>query len=107
MNAGDFRHAIDVEQKAGSTPDGMGNTFQAWSALYSGIMAEVRPLTSREQWSADKAQAVTTHKVRFRYVSGITTAMRVKFGSRVLTINGIVNPDERNIELQLDCTEVA
>jgi SPP1 family predicted phage head-tail adaptor len=107
MRAGDLRHQVDIEQLAGSTADGMGNTFQAWEALYAGVPAEVKPLTSQERWTADKAQAITTHRVRMRWLDGITTAMRVKFGSRVLTINGIVNTDERNIELVLDCKEAS
>lgn len=55
---------------------------------------------------ANQLGASETHKVTIRYRSGVTTQMRVAFGSRTLNINGIINRDERNVELTLMCEEV-
>lgn len=56
---------------------------------------------------ADRPNALTSHEVTLRYLPGITTAHRVKFGSRILPIAGFRNVDERNRVLELDCTEGA
>lgn len=96
---------VDVENRSGSTTDGMGNTFQRWVSLYPDVHCAVKPIAGQERWTAEKTQALVTHQVRMRYLDGITSGMRLKFGARYLTVNSVLNVDERNIELVLDCTE--
>lgn len=105
IRAGELRHMVDVEQKSGSTTDGMGNSYQTWAALYPDVPCSVRPISGRERWSADKTQAVTTHEVRMRFLDGITSGMRLKFGARYLNVNSVLNVGELDIELVLECTE--
>jgi SPP1 family predicted phage head-tail adaptor len=103
--AGNYRHAVNIEQLSGSGSDGMGNTYQAWAALYSGVMAQIKPLSSSERWNADRGQSLTTHRVTMRYLPGLTSAMRLKFEGRYFSIRGIVNTGELNAELVIDCAE--
>jgi SPP1 family predicted phage head-tail adaptor len=48
----------------------------------------------------------TTHNIRMPFRAGITHDMRVKYGDRSFDIKGIVNPEERNIYLDLVCEEI-
>lgn len=48
--------------------------------------ASVEPLSGRELIAAQAANSVATHKISMRYAAGVTTAMRVKYGSRFFNI---------------------
>ena len=41
-----------------------------------------------------------------RYLSTVTAGHRLKFGTRYLNVESVINTDERNRELQLQCKEV-
>jgi len=105
MQAGTLRHYVTIEHLTGSTPDGFGNVRKTWTAFYSNVPAEITPATSKEIWAGTQEKTSNTHVVVIRYGSGIDTTMRVVYGSRIFTINGILNKDERNIELTLLCRE--
>lgn len=99
--AGRKRHRVDIEARSGATADQLGS----WAAVYSGVPCYVRPRNSRERYVADRPAAIGTHEVTLAYIAGLTTDMRLSFGGRVLLISGIVNVEEANRELVLDCTE--
>lgn len=108
MRAGALRHTIAI-QEASETSDGMGGssvTFANVSGMGS-VPAAVWPLKATERIDAMKLEHQVTHKVRIRYRSGITTKMRVNWSDKSKTFNivGIINPDERNIMLELLCLE--
>lgn len=105
MRAGTLRQIVTIQVLSGSTPDGYGNTRKAWTNLYTNIPASLHPLSAKESWTAEQTKADASHVVTIRYQSGITSSMRVLFGSRTFTINGIINPEERNISLELLCQE--
>jgi SPP1 family predicted phage head-tail adaptor len=71
--------------------------------------AEFEPLESRE-YTAGTEQRVSdvTQLVKLRWhraVAGVTAAHRVKVGERILDIDGVINPGQRNRELHLTCRE--
>lgn len=99
--AGQLRHRVDIELRTGATVDKLG----VWAAVHSGVPAQVRPRTSKERFAGERSVSLGTHEVTLRYVAGLTTSHRLKFGSRYLLIAGIVNMDEENRVLELDCTE--
>jgi SPP1 family predicted phage head-tail adaptor len=104
MQAGGLRHRIDIEQNVGTT-DTFGATTDSW-ALFTTLWAAIEPLSGRELLQAQQIQADITHRVRFRYVSGVTAKMRVLYGSRIFNILSIINPEERNREITLACKEL-
>jgi SPP1 family predicted phage head-tail adaptor len=59
-----------------------------------------------EHVGTQKTLSTGSVRVVIRYRAGITPKMRVKYGERTLNINGIINRDERNVELALDCREL-
>jgi SPP1 family predicted phage head-tail adaptor len=105
VQAGQLRNYITIESLAGTTADGFGNTRQVWTAVHSSVPASITPVSSREIFNADRAVSSFTHRIVIRYMPGITTAMRIKHGSRTFTIAGLVNGDERSISLELTCME--
>ena len=87
----------------------MGGVSESWQAVagLSGLRAEVNSLKSAEQLEGMRLDHRVTHLVRLRYRAGITTAMRVLFGSRVLQIRSAIDPYERHERLDLLCEEVS
>jgi SPP1 family predicted phage head-tail adaptor len=103
MMAGALRHRVAIEQVA-ATGDGYGGRTESWTVLAT-VWAAVEPLSGREYFQAQQAQAKVTHKVTMRYRSGVTPGMRVKHGSRYFGIVSVLDTGEKNRELVLMCEE--
>ena len=103
MKAGELRHRITIQQKT-VTQDTAGVITETWADLVT-VWAAIEPLTGREKFLAQQVYTDMTTRVRIRYRSGIDPAMRLKYNSRIFEINVVVNPEERNRELELLCTE--
>ena len=69
------------------------------------IHASVEPLRGREYFQAQQMQNETTFRIRMRWFPQVKSTMRVRFGSRILDIVAIIDPEERHRELQLMCKE--
>ena len=105
MRAGRLRHLVDLERAARVDGD-YGEPTALWTP-YDQVHAAIEPLRGSEVLAAQQTQTKLTHKVTVRYNSSIETQDRIKFGSRYLYINAIINIRERNIYLELMCTENA
>ena len=103
MKAGQLRHRITIQTRTEST-DAIGGYTETWATYYE-CWAAVWPIKSAEQLDAMKLENQITHRIRIRYRSGITTKHRVLFGERTFQIVSKMNPDERNIMLDLMSTE--
>ena len=99
MKAGDLRHRITIQQLAEGEND-MGDIVQVWTD-FATVWASVEPLTGREYLSAQQVSAETSGRIRMRYRAGVMATMRVLFGGRTYRILSVINPEERNIELEL------
>ena len=105
MNSGALRHKIAIQSAARASDDGGGFT-EPWSTITGGdVWAEIEPASSHEVYAAGQLQHRITHKLRLRYLAGVTTAMRVLVGTRPFNIRSIRNVDERGRELLLLCEE--
>jgi SPP1 family predicted phage head-tail adaptor len=104
MRAGLMRHRITIEAPTETQgPD--GSFVRTWNAFLS-AWASIEPLTGREYFAAQREQADVSHRIRMRYMDGITHKMRVSIGSRIFEIESVINVGERNCELILMCREV-
>lgn len=103
MRAGALRHSVIIQT---STPSqsGTGEVTESWGT-FATVKASISPSSGREFFASEQLNAEMSHKVKIRYLSGVTTKMRVLFGSRVLDILSIVNIDEKNHEMILMCKE--
>lgn len=103
MRAGRLRHRITIENPVES-PGAYNEARFIWQKLID-TWASVKPLQGREYFASQQAQSEVTHEVMMRYCEGITPRSRVVFGERVFDIRGVINTDERCIELKLMCVE--
>ena len=105
MDVSKLRDKIIIEEDQGTINDGYGNTKKNWVQV-AAVWAEVRPLRGYEVTIADKKGQEITHNVKIRYRPGLKKeTQRVIFKGRILAIEYIINKDERNIELNLQCKE--
>ena len=99
MRAGTLRHKVVIQQNT-PTRDSYGAEVEAWTD-YATVWASIEPARGREFWESQQVNAEVTGKISIRYLAGITPKMRVKHGSRIFEIISVINPEERNRELQL------
>ena len=104
MRAGQLRHKIefltisDVQDATGGTSE--GETHFAWT------MAEIKPVSGNEKFVANQVFPEATSQIKCRYVSGVTTKHKIKFGERRFDILNAQNKDERGIELYIVVKEL-
>jgi SPP1 family predicted phage head-tail adaptor len=103
MRSGPLRHQVTIEEVT-ETRDSYGGVVESWST-FATVWASVGPIIGREYFASQQVQSEVSHKIRIRYLSGITTKMRVTFDSRTFRIESILNVDERNTEMLLMVTE--
>lgn len=106
---GQRRHLVTLENPGTPVPDGSGGFTESWAALSPATRyAEIKPATARdlERVVSNAVESTASHLLTMDYHSGITTETRITFGTRVFTVDGVQNPEERNIDLVLACTEV-
>ena len=103
MKAGQLRNKITFQERVETnSSSGLVTTWEDYKSAYAGIY----PMRGKELIDAMQLEHEVTHKVRTRYISGITAKMRIVFEStRYLDIKSIVNPDERRIMLEFLATE--
>ena len=80
LRAGDLRESVVIESPVEQTND-FGETNLTW-ATFAKRRAAVRGLRTDELMSAQGPYTVATHEVEFRYVPGLTAAMRLVWNSR-------------------------
>jgi SPP1 family predicted phage head-tail adaptor len=106
MQSGRLRHQITL-QSPSRTRNAVGEPVTTWTDVAT-VWASVGPLSARDLFAAQQWQAEVTHRVRIRYapdVADVQDSWRVLFGSRVLVIRTVRNIDERNVEIELLCSE--
>lgn len=106
---GDRPHRITLQNPGPAVPDGDGNYTQTWSDLApASVSAAIEPATASklERISAGTVSASATHIVTIPYHPQVTTRTRLLIpGARVLNVTGLMDPDERHVDLILTCEE--
>lgn len=103
MRAGRLRNAVTIQQNT-PTRDAIGGETAVWGTL-SDWWCELIPAKGGEQLRGRTVHAQTNYLAIGRYVSGVTSKMRVLFGARVFDILAAYDPDGRTRELRLDLIE--
>ncbi len=103
MQAGRLRKRIQLQQVTnGRGPT--GGTVETWTTIVT-RWAELIPLRGQERFQAAQMEAQTTLKLRIRYYAPIDQTWRIKYGSRIMNINAIINIGERNFAQEIECKE--
>ncbi|MDL2319230.1 phage head closure protein, partial [Eubacteriales bacterium OttesenSCG-928-A19] len=96
--AGALRHRVTFLQRRVTVNSGI--TKESWEPAFT-CWAMVEPLNSREYWQAAALGREDEQRVTVRYRRDVDAAMRLRHAGRVFDITSIVNPNARNVKLEL------
>ncbi len=108
IDPGKMRHRITFQEFDGEADD-YGDPLETDDSHWNDVVttwAAIDPISGREFYAAEQSQSEVSHKVRLRYRPGITTAMRISFGSRRFKIISVIDWEERHESLLLMCKEL-
>jgi SPP1 family predicted phage head-tail adaptor len=99
--ASSLRHRITLLTKGDS--DNMGNV--AAPTEFKTVWANVQAIRGQELLRADQIVQKEIYQITIRYLAGVDESMLVVFKGKTFQIDYIENPDGRNVELRLMCSE--
>lgn len=102
IDAGKLRERVTVQIASGST-NTLGETVLSW-ANSTAVWASVEGVSARESLVAGQQETSITHKVRLRYLPGLTQQMRFSWRSRTLEIVSLLEHGNRT-EHEAVCVE--
>jgi len=104
--ASDLREWIEVLALV-KVPDGGGGYSQQWLPLSPPVRvpAMVHPRSSRERFMGGETASTEQILVVIRYVKGLKGEMRLKYGTRTLSVLGVVDVEERHAWLEIETEE--
>jgi SPP1 family predicted phage head-tail adaptor len=103
IEPGKLRERVTVQIASGTT-NALGETVLAWSDS-SAVWASVEGVSAREALAAGQQETTITHKVRLRYLPGLTQRDRFSWRSRTLNIVSLLEYDNRTEHVAI-CEEV-
>lgn len=103
--AGRLNKRIQIQVRV-PIKDEFGHTDKSpWSTIAT-VWAVVEPISGRQLIASEQVLAEITHKIVMRYRPGITPDHRIAMGSRTFKIEYPINVREKNVLLELLCSEV-
>lgn len=104
VNAGKMDKRVTF-QKLTNTVDDMGQDKKEWTD-YKTRWADFYPIRGGEYQEADKKKREeVVYKCKIRYLEGIDASMRIVFRGRIFLIDKVINVNEDNYQLDIECTE--
>ncbi len=100
---GQLRHRAVIERLT-KTPDGQGGFTASWSS-FATVWAEIKPVSASERLRSDRNEILRTHKMRIRFLAGVSGEMRVIFDDRIFQVKGFITPDEHKDFMFMDLQE--
>ena len=101
-NAGSLRERVTVQQ-ASESRNALGETVLSW-ATFAERWASVEGVSSRESLAYGQQQISVSHRVRLRYLAGLTQSMRLVWRGRTLEIVSLLEHGNRS-EHEIICQE--
>lgn len=102
MRAGDLKHLVEIQRYTQTTND-YGEVISDWYTVTT-RRASVSPISGKEYFASKQVNAETTHRVYMRYTD-IKTSDRLVYDGRIFNIESVMNHKERNVSLEIICTE--
>lgn len=103
MQAGKLRHRVEVQEDRPTTND--FNEPEAGWRTVARRWAEVTQISGDDKLVRDQWRQTATHRVRIRFMAGLTVRHRLKHDGRYLHVLAIDNLDERDREMIITCEE--
>ena len=95
---------VEIQEKT-NTEDGFGGFTETWVKLRD-AWAEIKPINTFENFEANGINEKITHIITLRYFSDVKTDNRIKYGSRIFNIKGVINILEENKILEIKVEEI-
>jgi SPP1 family predicted phage head-tail adaptor len=102
IDPGKLRERVTVQIASGAT-NALGETVLSW-ANSSAVWASVEGVSAREALTAGQQETTISHRVRLRYLPGLTQNMRFSWRSRTLDIVSLLEHGNRS-EHEAVCQE--
>lgn len=102
IDAGKLRERVTVQVASGAT-NTLGETVLTWSNS-TAVWASVEGVSARESLGLGQQEIGVTHRVRMRYLPGLTQSMRFSWRSRTLEIVSLLEHNNRS-EHEVVCQE--
>lgn len=111
MQAGRLRHRVALQKPTAGSPQrtGSGAPDESWATVAT-VYAAIEPLRGREFLESQAVNSAVATRIRVRYqdaLAAIDASWRAVHGSVVYSIEAVINPNARNVELQLMCSQGA
>ena len=104
IEPGKLRERVTVQIASGAT-NTLGETVLTWSDS-TAVWASVDGVSAREALAAGQQETTITHRVRLRYLPGLTQQMRFAWRSRTLNIVSLLEYGNRTEHVAI-CEETA
>lgn len=102
IDPGKLRERVMVQVATGAT-NSVGELVLTWSDS-SAVWASVEGVSAREQLLSGQSQVAISHRVRMRYLPGLTQSHRFSWRSRTLEIVSLLEHNNRS-EHEAICQE--
>lgn len=105
--ASDLRHTVEFVRLDTSSTDSGGGRIRQWVSLIPPIIvpAMIQPRSSRERFIAGQTASSETVLIVIRWRGDLSQSMRVKYGTRLYHILGMINVEERSRWIEIDAEE--
>ena len=103
IDPGKLRERVTVQQSSAAR-NSLGEAVLSWSD-FATVWASVEGVSAREALAAGQQDTTITHRVRLRYLSGLTQRDRFSWRSRTLNIVSLLEYDNRAEHVAI-CEEV-
>jgi SPP1 family predicted phage head-tail adaptor len=105
IDAGDLRISVTIQKRTDTGPDSRGHPIWTWRDLKTCVPAKIESPAGRKLEVARQYVPTATHLVTMRYRQLSAKEHRIVFRDRVFNIGWVHDIEERNIKLELTCTE--
>jgi SPP1 family predicted phage head-tail adaptor len=103
MHAGALKERVVIEERT-TAQDEFGQPVETWLP-WATVYASIEPLSGREFFAAQQANAEITARIRIRYQPEVNARMRIVHAGRIYNIRAVIDPGMRHEELELMCSE--
>lgn len=103
IQAGRLRHRIIIQVNTPSQ-NTSGEEIDSWGT-FATVSASVEPQSGVEKFDPEQFYSVTTVNFKIRYLSGVTTKMRISFDSKIYDIESIVQVNMIKKEMEITARE--
>lgn len=103
MNPGKMNKRVEIMELA-QISDGGGGYEDALVPVKK-VWANINPVSGREYWQAQQAQAQISHKVTIRYLQDLNRSHVLSFNGKKYDIQYVINVNEENRFLEIQVLE--